>query len=359
MAKTIIPFGPQHPVLPEPIHLKLELEDEKVIGVTPVIGYVHRGLEKAAELNKYPQNIFLVERMCGICSFTHAWTYCLGIEKMLNVVAPPRAGYLRVVWSEVGRLQSHLLWLGLFADALGFESLFMQVWRARELVLDINEMTAGHRIIPSTCTIGGVRRDIGGDMAVAVQGKLAALKQMLDDTITQTVIHDATIKRRTVDKGRLPRDRAEMLGAAGPLARASGIAIDMRLTNYGPYAELGFSPIVETGADCYARTMVRLRETYQSITLIQTALARMPQGELAVKAEGLPDGETFTRTEQPRGELVYFLKGNGTANLERVRVRTPSFANIPPLLAMLPGSDLADVPVVVLSMDPCISCTEK
>ena len=130
-------------MLPEPIHLKLELEDETVVGVTPIIGYIHRGIEKAGELNPFRNNVFLVERICGICSFTHALCYCEAVEKLMQAEVPPRARFIRLCWSELSRIHSHLLWLGLFADAMGFESLFMQCWRAREMILDISEMTAG------------------------------------------------------------------------------------------------------------------------------------------------------------------------------------------------------------------------
>ena len=188
--RTVIPFGPQHPVLPEPVHLKLELEDEKVVGVTPVIGYVHRGIEKAAELNSFRQNVFLCERICGICSFIHALTYCQGIEALMGVEVPPRAKFLRVFWSELSRTHSHLLWLGLLADCMGFESLFMQIWRVREIAMDLLEMTAGHRVITSTCRIGGVRRDIDKEMAKEVEKRLLALKEMLDNTVAPALLHD-------------------------------------------------------------------------------------------------------------------------------------------------------------------------
>jgi ech hydrogenase subunit E len=359
MTRTIIPFGPQHPVLPEPVNLKLELEDEKVVGVVPVIGYVHRGIEKAAELNEVRQNVFLVERVCGICSFTHAWTYCQGVETAMGVEVPPRAKYLRTIMSELGRLQSHMLWMGLFADSFGFESLFMQCWRVREMILDIFEMTAGHRIIQSTCSIGGVRRDIDKDMAGEIEKKLLAFKEITDNTISHTVTNDLTIKRRTVGKGILSSEQVETTGAVGPVARGSGVALDIRQTGYGAYKDLNFAPVVEKNGDCYARTMVRLRELYQSIDLVREALKKMPEGEIQIKVAGFPKGEAISRTEQPRGELFYYIKGNGTKNLERLKMRTPTFANIPALLAMLPGSQLADVPVMVLSIDPCISCTER
>jgi len=359
MARTVVPFGPQHPVLPEPVHLKLELDDEKVVGVTPIIGYVHRGIEKAAELNSFRQNVFLCERICGICSFIHALTYCQGIEALMSVEIPPRARFLRVLWSELSRIHSHLLWLGLFADGMGFESLFMQCWRVREIALDILEMTAGHRVITSTCSIGGVRRDIDKEMAKEVEAGLLKLREMMDNTVAPAVLHDPTIKRRTVGKGMLSKEQAALLGAVGPTARGSGVAIDIRQTGYAAYKEVGFEPVVETAGDSYARTLVRLRETYQSLELIHKALAMMSEGEILVKVDGYPEGETVTRSEQPRGELIYYLKGNGTRNLERLKIRTPTFANIPTLLVMLPGCELADVPVITLSIDPCISCTER
>jgi ech hydrogenase subunit E len=359
MTRSVIPFGPQHPVLPEPVNLRLELEDEKVVGALPVLGYVHRGIEKAAELNDFRYNVFLMERVCGICSFTHAWTYCQSIETIMGLQIPERANYLRVVYSEFGRLQSHMLWLGLFADAFGYESLFMQCWRAREIIMDINEMIAGHRVIQSTCIIGGLRRDIDADMQKKVNERLAAFKEIVDTSVVNAITNDTTIKQRTVGVGILTREQAQTTGAVGPMARASNLATDIRQTGYGAYGKLGYSPIIEKGSDCYARMMVRMREVYQSIELIQNALRQAPAGEIAMKVTGFPTGESMFRTEQPRGELIYYVKGNGTKNLERLKVRTPTFANLPPLLAMLPGCQLADVPIIVLSIDPCISCTER
>jgi ech hydrogenase subunit E len=357
--RTIIPFGPQHPVLPEPIHLKLELEDERVVGVTPIIGYVHRGIEKAAELNTFRQNTNLFDRICGICSFIHGQTYCQGVEALMGVEAPPRAKFLRTFWSELSRTHSHLLWLGLLADCMGFESLFMQIWRAREIVQDLSEMTTGHRVIQASSVVGGVRRDIDKDMAKEVDKRLVALKEMLDNTAAPALLHDATIKRRAVGKGMLSKEQAELLGAVGPTARGSGVAKDIRQTGYAAFKEVGFEPVVETAGDSYARTLVRARETYQSIEIMRRALAMMPSGEILVRVDGYPEGETVSRCEQPRGEVFYYLKGNGTNHLERVKVRTPTFANIPTYLVMLPGCEMADVPVITLSIDPCIGCTER
>lgn len=359
MARIVVPFGPQHPVLPEPIQLKLECEDEKVVDVMPVIGYVHRGIEKAAERNAFKQNVFLCERICGICSFIHAQTYCETIEKIMGVEVPPRARFLRVAWGEMSRVHSHLLWLGLLADAFGFESLFMQIWRIRETIMDLLELTTGHRVIHSTCSVGGVRRDIDREKAEQVRKGLAKMKEELDSQVKPAMLHDPTIKRRTVGKGMLSTEQANLLGAVGPTLRGSGVPVDMRMTGYAAFKEIGFEPVVEEAGDSYARTLVRFREVYQSMELIVKALDMMPEGEILVPVEGFPNGETVHRTEQPRGEVLYYAKGNGNRNLERLKVRTPTFANVPTLLVMLPGCELADVAVITLSIDPCISCTER
>jgi ech hydrogenase subunit E len=356
--QTVAPFGPQHPVLPEPIQLKLTMEDEKVVSVMPAFGYCHRGVEKAGELNDLNQNVFLVERICGICSFTHALCYCQGIEEMYGAEIPVRAKYLRTIWSELHRMHSHLLWLGLLADAFGFESLFMQIWRHRELVMDALEKTSGHRVIVSTCTIGGVRRDISEENLQFILNTLKEVQTELDK-VTSVLSKDYTIRKRCIGVGVMSTEQALAMGAVGPVMRASGIAQDARQTGYAAYSDLKFEPIVENGCDSYARALVRLRETYQAVDLIRQAIDKMPQGEIATKVRGFPTGEVFTRVEQPRGELVYYMKGNGTKNLERMRVRTPTYSNVGTLLVTLPGCNLADVPIITLAIDPCFSCTER
>lgn len=358
MSRTIIPFGPQHPVLPEPLHLKLTVEDEIVTDAVPALGYVHRGLEKLADIRDYNQMIQIVERVCGICSKIHAMVYCQGMEEMMDVEVPRRAEFLRVIWSELHRIHSHLLWLGLFADAFGFESVFMQFWKIREKIMDINEATTGNRVVVSVNVIGGVRRDLSPEQCTWILNELDWVETETK-RLQSVMLDDYTVKKRTVSIGTLTMEQALELGAAGPCLRGSGVAQDMRQLGYAAFDELDFEPVVETAGDCYARSKVRFLETLQSIDLVRQAIAKLPQGELAVKVKGKPEGEVFSRIEQPRGELAYYIKGNNTKFLERVRIRTPTFANIPPLVAMLPGIELADVPVVVLSIDPCISCTER
>jgi Ni,Fe-hydrogenase III large subunit len=356
--RTVIPFGPQHPVLPEPFQLRLTLEEERVVEAVPTFGYVHRGLEQLIEKRDFHQMVYVVERVCGICTFMHALTYCQGIEALMGITVPPRARYLRTIWSELQRLHSHHLWLGLLADSLGYESLFMEAWRIRERVMDITEATAGSRIIISTCQVGGVRRDIGPEL----QGELRrTLDQVESDLkhLEPVFLTDATLRARTVGKAVLSREDAVEWGASGPMLRASGVPQDMRVTGYAAYGELDFAPITESAGDTFARISVRLKDIHQSIALIREALAKLPDGDISVPVKGNPDGEIVSRAEQPRGEVLYYLKANGTKNLERLRIRTPTFANLAPTLRLLPGLNLADVPMVMVSMDPCISCTER
>lgn len=356
--KSFIPFGPQHPALPEPIQLRLVVEDEKVVEALPTVGYVHRGLEKMAEVKSVNQMIYVVERICGICSCMHAMAYCQGIEELMSVEVPERAKYLRVIWAELHRMHSHLLWLGLLADAFGYESLFMQTWRIREKVMDILDRTAGNRVIISVNVIGGVRRDIDDEMKKWVLDTLNDIEKDLKE-VYNVMKDDYTVKKRTVGIGTIPKDEAYELGLVGPMLRASGFAYDMRMTGYAAYGNLDFEPITEKDGDSYARMLVRMRELFQSIDLIRKAFARMPEGELEQKVRGNPTGEVISRVEQSRGEVLYYIKANGSKNLERLRVRTPTFSNIAALMKILPGSQLADVPVLVLTIDPCVSCTER
>jgi ech hydrogenase subunit E len=358
MARTVIPFGPQHPVLPEPVHLDLVVEDEKVIEARPSIGFIHRGLEKLAETKDYVEFTYVAERICGICSFIHGQTYCQAIETIMNVPVPPRAIYLRTIWGEFSRIHSHLLWLGLMADGMGFESLFMHSWRVREKILNIIEATTGGRVIFGSCKIGGVRRDIDAAMTQHILKELDVIEKDMRE-ITKVFLDDNSVKSRLCGVGVLTKEQAYDLGCVGPMLRASGEAQDMRQLGYAAFNEIQVQPITRTEGDSYARCAVRCLELFQSVDIIRQAFGKLRPGDIEVKVTGNPNGETITRTEQPRGEVVYHLKANGTKNLQRFRVRTPTFANLPAMLSVLPGCDLADVPVIVLTIDPCISCTER
>jgi ech hydrogenase subunit E len=359
MAKrSIVPFGPQHPVLPEPIHLDLVLEDETVVEAVPSIGFVHRGLEKLVEKKDFKQYVYIAERVCGICSCGHGMGYCESVEHIMGIEVPRRAQYLRTIWQEMSRMHSHLLWLGLLADAMGFESLFMEAWRLREKILDMFDLTTGGRIIFSVNCVGGCLKDMDSGMLKAVSDTMTALEEEMKP-MARTFLNDFTVQSRLKGLGVMDRKTAIMSGAVGPMLRASGEPYDARLLGYAAYNDLDIEPVTETEGDSYARCRVRIRELFQTARIIREAVSKIPEGDIAVPVKGNPDGEYFMRIEQPRGEAIYYTKGNGTKNLERFRLRTPTTSNIPPMVDMLKGCQLADVPILILTIDPCISCTER
>jgi ech hydrogenase subunit E len=231
----------------------------------------------------------------------------------------------------------------------------------REEVLDIFERTTGGRIIHSVNRIGGVRRDISDEDLAGIVARLERLGVAFEEP-ARVFATDPSIRHRLEGVGVLSTADARRLGAVGPMARASGIPLDTRLLGEHLYDRLDLEPIVETAGDCLARVLVRVREVRQSIGLVRQLVERMPKGEglpIDTKVRGMPSGETFVRLEQPRGEVAYYVRANGTKFLERFRARTPTFANIPAMIHMVKGCDLADVPNIVLTIDPCISCTER
>lgn len=357
----VIPFGPQHPVLPEPIHLDLVVQDETVVDVLPQIGFIHRGLEKLVETRDIHQYIYVAERICGICAFGHSMGYAETVERMMNVEVPKRAEYLRVIMHELSRIHSHMLWMGLAADAFGYESLFMHTWRLRERVLDIFEAVAGGRVILSYTLLGGVTNDIDAPMLAHIKDVLASMKKEYSE-ICNAFLKDSSVKNRTVGVGTLTEEEAIEYGIVGPFARASNVNNDVRCIGQGAYGDLtSFEPILETSGDCYARVKVRALEVLQSIDIINELIDKIPEGPILNPVKGAPEAgaEASGILEQPRGEVYYYCSGNGTKYLERMRIRTPTSQNIAGMTMALKGCDLADVNMIVLSIDPCISCTER
>ena len=358
---SVIPFGPQHPVLPEPLHLDLVVEDEVVVEATPQIGFVHRGLERLVQTKDYNQFVYVAERICGICAFGHSMGYAETIEKLMDVQIPERAEYIRVILHELSRVHSHILWMGLAADAFGYESLFMHCWRLRERVLDVFEMTTGGRVIFSDVCVGGVNRDLTPEMQKKMLEVLDGLRAEYD-TLCKAFLNDTSVKSRLIDVGYISPSDAFAQGMVGPFARASNVNNDVRCFGNGAYGKLSdFQPILDTGGDCYARVKVRALEVLQSIDIIKELVDKIPDGDVMVPVKGNPSAgtETMTTVEQPRGQAFYYAKGNGTKFLERMRVRTPTSQNLAGLVAALSGCDFADVPMIVLTIDPCISCTER
>jgi len=314
--------GPQHPVLHEPERFSFKVDGETVVDVEPRLGYVHRGIEKAAERMMYFQDVFLVERICGICNAAHTTVFCQAVEDIGNIETPLRALYLRTIIHELNRVHSHLLLLGVGGHLLGFEALFQHVWRDREPIMDIIERITGNRLMSGFNTIGGVRRDI--DLST-VEKTLKTVKEVRKRAIFYKKVfeEDATLRLRTEGIGMLSRTDALKLCVVGPVARGSGIAVDVRKDDpYAAYGELPFNVVSYKECDTWARLMVRAEEVLESLDIIDYALSHLPGGRLRVRVQRkIPESEAVSRVEAPRGELIHYVKSDGTAYPYRVKVR--------------------------------------
>jgi len=356
----MMPFGPVHPSLKEPEYFKLILEGEKIVQVVPRIGYVHRGIERAAQERTWVKNIYLFERICGICSFAHSISYTQGVEALSPFEIPPRARYIRLVVAELERIHSHLLWLGLVGHWAGFDTLFMWIWKDREHVLDLEEAITGNRVHKSYSTFGGVRKDLPAGIEERVRAELGYIEKRVAyyKGLVQT---EETITARTRGVGRISQDTAKKLSAVGPLLRCTGVGRDVRAEDpYAAYSEI--PPEVQTSndGDIASLLVLRLNEVLDSCRMVKEALERMPSGPFkAAFPRTVPSGESTFHVEAPRGELFYFVKSGGGSVPERVKIRTPTMANLLTATEMLKGQTLADVPVVLTGMDPCFGCMDR
>jgi NADH-quinone oxidoreductase subunit D len=359
-AKFILPMGPQHPALKEPGHFELTLEGEMVTAASVRLGYVHRGIEKATEGRNWTQNLYLLERVCGICSHVHATAFSLGVEHLAGVEAPPRAQAIRTLLAELERIHSHFLWLGVTAHEAGFDALFMYAWRDRETVMDLLEQLSGNRVHYSANVLGGVKFDVSDEQAGTILQGLDVLEERTRHYLT-VVATDAAFLQRTRGIGRMTNLQADALGVVGPTARASGVLRDVRLqAPYAAYESFPVQPVLSTAGDLEARCVVRLAELLSSYTTLRTLLNHLPSGELTTRMpRKIKAGETISRVEAPRGELFYFIKSNGSEMPERIRVATPTIRNLTAALALVVGHHLADVPMILAGVDPCFSCNDR
>lgn len=358
--KFIVPIGPQHPALKEPGHFEFTVDGEIVTGASVRLGYVHRGIEKGAEDRTWTQNIYLLERICGICSHIHATAYVLGVEKLAGVSAPPRAQAIRTITAELERIHSHLLWLGVAAHEGGFDTLFMYSWRDRETVMDLLELISGNRVHYSANVLGGVKFDLDTEKMDAIRRGLDFLEERTHHYM-KVVTTDETFLARTRGVGLMTREQAEVLGAVGPTARASGVQRDIRVdAPYIAYSEFPVQLIIDDGGDLLARFVVRLKELFECYRVIRAILDQMPEGELTARVpRRIPAGETISRVEAPRGELFYYIKSSGGEKPERIKVRTPSLCNWGTVISVAVGHKLADMPMLLAGIDPCFSCNDR
>jgi NADH-quinone oxidoreductase subunit D len=360
MTKVTIPIGPQHPLLKEPLSFLLTVEGEQVLDGTMRLGYVHRGIERLCQERTYVQAVHLIERICGICSHVHTTTYCRGVEALLGVEVPPRAHHIRALLCELERVHSHLLWLGVLGKNIGLDTVFMYAWRDREIVLDIMEDLSGGRISHAVNVIGGVRVDLDAAHCQAIRAQLTELEGQVE-RVVGLIEHEPTLKARTQGVGHLSAAEIRERCVVGPVARASGVDVDLRRdAPWPPYDHLPFEVVTHTAGDVWARTLVRIRETLVSLHLCHRILDTLPPGPVSVRARRrVPAGEVVSRAEAPRGEVIYYIRSDGSDHPARVKIRTPTLTALPTLLVQLRDVNVADVAVVLSGVDLCIACADR
>ncbi len=357
--KVIVPIGPYHPLQEEPEFFRLYVEGERVVDIDIIIGYNHRGIEELSEHKHFDQVAFLVERICGICSTSHPFAFCLAVEDLAKIEVPERALYIRTIIAEMERIHSHLLWLGLAGHFIGYNTVWMWAWKYREPILDMFEMISGNRNHYAMMKIGGVRRDIKDE-------DIPALKKTLDDLIPAVdmfkgaVMDDPVIQARLKGIGILTKQQAIDWAVVGPTARASGINIDIRRDGpYGAYDRVSWNVIVEKDGDIFAKTVVRILELYESIGIIRQCLNKMPKGEIDANVKDIPAGEGIGRVEAPRGECFHYVRSDGTNRPIRHKIRAPSYMNVASNKVAAVGQTISDTTITLAAVDPCYCCTER
>jgi NADH-quinone oxidoreductase subunit D len=375
----VLNMGPQHPSTHGVLRLVLEIDGEAIVALAPDIGYLHTGIEKTCEAKFYQQVIPLTDRIDYLCPMTNNLAYCLAVEKLLGLEIPERAQYLRVLFNELTRIQSHLVWLGTHAMDIGALTVFLYCFREREELLRIFERVSGQRMMTSYFRIGGVSLEPPLGLMDQIQAFLNMMPdriQQYEDLLTGNPIWMGRIK----GVGYLSAEDAIALGVTGPPLRASGVDWDLRRDMpYSGYEKFKFDVPVSNIGDVWARYVVRIQEMRESIKICQQALDGMPTGRIVADAPkiilpdreqmktqmeslihhfkivtegfGVPAGEVYQAVESPRGEMGYYVVSDGTAKPYRVHMRNPSFATLQALETMCKGRLLADVVAVIGSID--------
>ncbi len=359
--KTIIPIGPYHPLQEEPEFFKLHVDGEKVVGIDIEIGYNHRGIEKLSESKHYDQSLFLVERICGICSTSHPLAFASAVENLAGIEIPDRAKYIRSFVGEMERVHSHLLWLGLAGHFIGYNTVWMWAWKYREPVLDIFEKIAGNRQHYAMMKIGGVRRDIPKEDIPWIRATLNDLRVHME-MLRDAIIDDPVLHARLKGIGTLTKKDVIDFCATGPLARASGLDIDVRRdAPYAAYPMLDFKVITAAEGDIYAKTIVRILEILEAIKIGHQCINWLEtnNGELSLNIKDIPAGEGIGRHEAPRGECFHYVKSDRTTRPVRHKVRSPSFMNVATNAQAVLGYHISDALIVLGAVDPCYCCAER
>ena len=375
----VINMGPQHPATHGVLRLVLEIDGEIIVRIYPEIGYLHTGIEKTCEAKFYQQVIPLTDRVNYLDPLSNNLCYCLAVEKLLGIQAPERAEWIRVLLTELSRINSHLIWLGTHAMDIGALTVFLYTFREREDILRLFEAVAGQRMMTSYFRIGGLAMEPPLDFFDRVQAFIRTFPEKIDE-YSNLLTGNPIFRNRLKGVGILSAADAIALGVTGPPLRASGVDIDLRRDMpYSGYEKFQFKVPVSTDCDCWARYLVRLEEMRESVKIIQQALDGMPEGPVKADApkivlpdrekmktqmealihhfkivtEGfpVPAGEVYQGIESGHGQMGYYVVSDGTAKPYRVHMRYPSFATLQSLEVMCKGRMLADLVAVIGSID--------
>lgn len=356
-----VPLGPLHITSDEPGHFRLYVDGEYIVDADYRLFYVHRGMEKLAESRmNYDQVTFLADRICGICGYAHNVAYSTSIERALGIEVPERAQYIRTILLEVERLHSHLLNLGLACHFVGFDTGFMQFFRVREKAMKMAELLTGSRKTYGVNLIGGVRRDILKEQRTTTLQLLAELRAEVTRLVSM-LLDTPNIVQRTQNIGRLEKQVARDYSPVGPTLRGSGFARDIRVIHpYCAYNRVPWSVISKDGCDVLSRTLIRAEEFFESVSMVERCLDSMPDGP--VLTEGFtykPYQFALGYVEAPRGEDIHWSMLGDNQKIYRWKCRASSYNNWPSLRYMLRGNTISDAALIVASIDPCYSCTER
>ena len=352
--ELVINMGPQHPATHGVLRVILRLDGEKVMGLECVIGYLHRGVEKIAEHRTYTMFNPYVDRMDYVAAVSNGLGYCEAVEKLLNIEAPPRANYIRVILTELNRLASHQLWLGTHALDIGAMTPLFYTFRDREEILKIFEKYCGARLTTHAFRIGGCQYETYEGFEKDVKKFLTFVAPKIDE-YEELLTTNRIWVERTKKVGTISAKDCIALGVTGPVLRASGVKWDLRKAQpYAAYKQFDFEVPTGQNGDTYDRYLVRMAEMRQSLRIIQQAVDAIPEGPIMAKVSKVikpPVGEIYHSIEAPKGELGYFIVSDGSTQPYRVRVRPPSFVNLQALDLMCRGQLVADVIAVIGTLD--------
>jgi NADH-quinone oxidoreductase subunit D len=359
LSKPVLSVGPFHPLQEEMEFYQLTVDGETVTDIDMRISYNHRGMEGISETLQFDQVPFLVSRICGICSASHPLAYVQAVEQFAGVTPPDRALYVRTIINELERIHSHVLWVGLAGHFIGYDTVFMWAWKYREPVLDLLEEITGNRNNYGNVKVGGCREDIPDELKPKIIQEMDKLEKKIY-MLTNAVLDDPIIHARLKGVGTLTNADAIRYAVTGPTARGSGVAIDVRRDDpYAAYGLLDWNVIVQPEGDVFAKAVVRLLETLQSIKMVKEAIQKLPEGPIAVEVKEIPPGEGCGHAEAPRGETFHYVRSDGGNRPVRHKMRAPSYVNVPSFKASCIGQSISDVTITLAAVDPCYSCTER